>query len=688
MAKNLVIVESPAKAATIEKYLGGDYRVVASMGHVRDLPASKLGVAVDEGFAPTYVIPPKARKNLKLLKDSLKDKKTVYLATDLDREGEAIAWHISEALDLKKAGVAVERITFDEITKTAITEAIKHPRSLDVQLVDAQQARRVLDRLVGYTLSPLLWKKIYKGLSAGRVQSVALRLVVDRERERQAFKPVEYWSIKALLEAKGKTPSPITANLVGYAGKKIEKMTLENESQAQEITEGLRSAQYVVADIEKKPVKRRPQPPYTTSSLQQDAVNRLGMSSKRIMQLAQKLYEAGHITYMRTDSVALASAAVADLREYIGQAFGSDYLPAKPNTYVAKAKNAQEAHEAIRPTDPKKEASQVSDDAAAQKLYDLIRNRTLACQMKEAELEQTAVTINAGEGVFRANGQRVVFPGFLAATRPDDKDEILPLLEVGEILSFLDLLSEQHFTEPPARYSEATLIKALEEQGIGRPSTYAPTIGTLMERSYIRVEQRRLIPEEVGFLVTDLLVKHFPNIVDLSFTATMEEQLDRVAVGEMGYSKVLEDFWQPFHKQVEENADKIEKVKTEEETDIACPTCGSPMLIKHGRFGKFLACSKFPECKTTQPINVVEPTGLICPHCGKPMVEKRARRGIFYGCSGYPDCKVAVWKKEQMPKKIEELEKEGVAVPFKKEALAGAEAAIAAAVSTQVAEEM
>ncbi|MBU6389460.1 type I DNA topoisomerase [Patescibacteria group bacterium] len=666
MAKNLVIVESPAKAGTIEKYLGPEYQVMASMGHVRDLPASKLGVEVEKEFQPTYVIPPKARKTITSLKNALKDKESVYLATDLDREGEAIAWHISQALDLDQRSIRVARITFDEITKPAITAAITHPRSLNQQLVDAQQARRVLDRLVGYTLSPVLWKKIYKGLSAGRVQSVALRLIVDRERERQDFKPVEYWTLKALLAKQ--SGERFLATLTEYQKKKIEQQTIKTEAEVQKIIDGLGGADYRVQKVEKKPVKRHPYAPYTTSTLQQDGVNKLQISSKRLMQVAQKLYEAGLITYMRTDSVSLADTAVAAIREKIQADYGQTYLPAKPNYYRNKSKNAQEAHEAIRPTDPSRR--ELDGDAVTKKVYDLIWRRAVASQMQPAELEQTTATVAAKEAVFRASGQRIVFPGFLKVWGSDNKEEqLLLVLKEGEAVQLQELQSEQHFTEPPPRYTEASLIKTLEELGIGRPSTYAPTIDTLIQRRYVTVEQRRFTPEEAGYLVTDLLVQHFPEIVDQNFTADMEEKLDRVATGEARYGQILSNFWEPFSRQVEENTSKIEKVDTSQPTDQLCPACGAPMVIKMGRYGKFLACTRFPECKTTQPLIATEPTGLICPACGKPLVQKRARKGIFFGCSGYPACTVALWKKEQLPAKIEELAKEGAELPYRKESL-------------------
>ena len=664
MADNIVIVESPAKAGTIEKYLGKNYQVIASMGHIRDLPSSKLGVAVDDHFAPQYLIPIKARKTFKALKEAVKGKKIVYLATDLDREGEAIAWHIYQALELDKSGVEVKRITFDEITKPAILNAIEHPRSIDVQLVDAQQSRRVLDRLVGYTLSPVLWKKIYKGLSAGRVQSAALRLIVDRERERLAFQAVEYWSLQADLQ-NGNNPEIFSASLTQYQGKKVEQLDIKNEDQVLAIVKSVDGASYVVVKLDVKQTKRRPAAPYTTSTFQQDAVNKLGMSSKNAMRAAQKLYEAGHITYMRTDSVDLASSAVDEIRKYVGHAYGAEYVPSTPNKYTSK-KQAQEAHEAIRPTDISKKGADVTGDAQGEKVYDLIRRRTLACQMTDASLEQTAADIKANEAVFRATGQRILFPGFLAALHEDGKeDTLLPKLSEGDSLTLKELKPEQHFTEPPPRFSEATLIKTLEELGIGRPSTYAPTMDTLQARMYVRNEQRRFIPEEIGMIVTDLLKENFPDIVDLNFTASMEEKLDRVATGEETYEKLLTDFWAPFIKEVTEKSEKIERIDMTRESDVPCPTCGTLMIIKRGRFGEFLACPKYPECKTTLPLKITQPTGMVCPICGKPLNEKKAKRGVFFGCSGYPACTFALWKKEQLMPKIEELEKEGVALPFK-----------------------
>lgn len=669
-AKNLVIVESPAKAGTIEKYLGSDYQVMASMGHIRDLPASKIGVDTAANFAPAYVVPMKARKTLKNLKEAMKGKEKVLLATDLDREGEAIAWHISQALELEKLKIKFERITFDEITKGAILEAITKPREIDYNLVDAQQARRVLDRLVGYTLSPILWKKIYKGLSAGRVQSVALRLIVDRERERDAFKPVEYWSLIAEMLKKAQTEPLIKGNLVQYAGKKIEQLTLKTAQEVDSIVEALKSQEYIVKSVEKKATKRRPYAPYTTSTFQQDAVNKLGITAKNAMRAAQRLYESGYITYMRTDSVDLASVAVEAIRECVISNYGEKYLPAKPNFYKTGTKKAQEAHEAIRPTNPNMTENELKAEKIEQKVYGLIRRRAIASQMANAELEQTGVNISAGEAIFRVNGQVIVFPGFLAVWAGEQKDEnVLPEMKEGEVLNLQKLNKEQHFTEPPPRYSEATLIKSLEEEGIGRPSTYSPTIDTLMARNYVQLDQKRFVPEEAGYLVTDLLKEHFSEIIDLKFTADMEQKLDGVAEGTTTYVELLSNFWEPFSKKIEQEVGTIVKIDTSEETDEKCDKCGAPMLIKRGRFGKFLACSAFPECKNAKPLNKPEDTGLLCPICGKALVQKKAKRGIFFGCSGYPDCKFAIWKKEALITKIEELEKEGTLMPFKEKSI-------------------
>jgi DNA topoisomerase-1 len=670
MARNLVIVESPAKANTIEKYLGKDFQVLASMGHIRDLPASKLGVAVEEAFAPHYITPQKSKATLKKLKEALKGKEVVYLATDLDREGEAIAWHIAEALELSKLpNVTTHRITFDEITKDAITRAVAHPRTVDMQLVDAQQARRVLDRLVGYTLSPVLWKKLYRGLSAGRVQSVALRLVVDREAERDAFIVQHYWSIDAEFSAQGEV---FKAALIEWKGKKLEDKELTDEAVVAQMVQTFQQAPAVVADVTEKTVQRKPAAPYTTSSFQQDAVNKLGLTAKRAMRIAQTLYEAGHITYMRTDSVDLAAEAVEAIRTYIGTEFGAPYVPASAPRYTGKSARAQEAHEAIRPTNIAQHPSSVSEDPAVIKVYSLIRSRALASQMAPASLLQRAARINVAEGVFKATGQTVVFPGFLAAWQTRDEEDqntSLPALKKNDSVEVVSIQESAHATEPPPRYSEATLIKALEEHGIGRPSTYAPTIDTLVERRYVRIEQRRLVPESIGTVVTTMLKEHFANIVDAGFTADMEDKLDQVAEGKQQYADILGAFWEPFHAQVEEKIVSIPKVDLTEATSEICPTCGASMVIRQGRFGAFLACSKFPDCKTTAPLQQKAATGLLCPIDGKPLVQRRGKRGLFFGCSGYPDCTFAVWKREQFPTKVAELKEAGTELPFEREAL-------------------
>lgn len=662
--RTLVIVESPAKAGTIGKYLGTGYTVKASFGHVRDLPSSKLGVDPDNGFEPTYVIPPKSKKALTELKAQLKQADAVILATDLDREGEAISWHLAHALELEKKKIPYQRITFNEITKAAIQEALDHPRQINMPLVDAQQARRSLDRLVGYTLSPILWRKVATGLSAGRVQSVALRLIVDRERERDAFKPEPYWTVDALLETqRGDT---FTARLTHIAGKKLEQFTWKTP---EEVAQAMAKVQapYRIEALESKPTTRRPLAPYTTSTFQQDAVNRLGMSSKAAMRAAQELYEGGFITYLRTDSVELASEAITAIRAYARKTYGVASIPEKPNFYKAKA-SAQEAHEAIRPTDVSKEV--VPASPSAMKVYQLIRSRTLASQMAPAQLEQLAAVVSAGDGTLRATGQRVVVPGFLAVYGADDRDKLLPELHQGEEVVCKNLAEEYHETEPPPRYSEATLIKALEEHGIGRPSTYAATISTLIDRGYVTNEQRRLAPETYGIAVTDLLKQHFPDVVDLEFTARMEDELDKVATAELTYEGVLQKFWGPFNEHVKTETPNIAYVDFRKETDVSCPECGKPMMQKRGRFGLFLSCSNYPECKGTLPLTATKETGLICPISGKPLVERKAKRGTFLGSSAYPKVQFAIWKPQQLPAKIAELEKEGTEMPFKEQALA------------------
>lgn len=643
---NLVIVESPSKGKTIEQYLGKGYTVLASFGHVRDLPKSKIGIDTEHNYEPSYIVPTKAKKVLTELKNAAKKSDIIYLATDYDREGEAIAWHIVEALGMKRTDEKLKRITFHEITKDAIQEAVKKPRQLDMHLIDAQQARRVLDRLVGYKLSPFLWKKIYTGLSAGRVQSVAVRLIVDREREIQAFVPTEYWSIEGDFVAKQQS---FTGMLVKRNEEKIEKLSVKNKEEADTLVADLNGAAYTVGQIDKRTVARHPYGPFTTSTLQQTASHQLGYSAKRTMSIAQRLYEAGHITYMRTDSTNLSAQAVSAARGYIGKAFGDKYLPEKTRIYKTKAKGAQEAHEAIRPTHPEKSpaemAGQLTDEQA--KLYELIWKRLIASQMASASLEQITMTLTAkgkqDQYTFRANGQNILFDGFLRLWQEKLESKSLPELVTGDPVDLLKLRSEQHFTEPPARFNEASLIKTLEENGIGRPSTYAPTISTIVDRGYVQIENRQLIPQEVGFIVTDLLKEHFPDIVDVSFTATIEEDFDKVAEGEREWQKVIDAFYRPFETHLKEKEQTVEKQKTEEATDEVCDLCGKPMVIKLGRFGRFMACTGFPDCKNTKAI--LKSTGIACPKCqeGELAERKTRRRRTFWGCSRYPKCDFATW---------------------------------------------
>ncbi|OGY35417.1 MAG: DNA topoisomerase I [Candidatus Andersenbacteria bacterium RIFCSPHIGHO2_12_FULL_45_11b] len=642
---NLVIVESPAKAKTIQKYLGKGFVVKSSYGHVRDLPKSKIGVAVEKNFTPSYVIPDKAKERIKELKKYAAKADIIYFATDEDREGEAIAWHLYEVLAPKKE--KAKRITFHEITKTAIQHAIENPRELDINLVNAQQARRVLDRLVGYELSPLLWNKVRRGLSAGRVQSVAVRLIVQREQEIAAFKSDEYWTLEALLK---KDKQEFSSFLKSKKGKAIPKLGIKSKEEVSAMEKELSGATYTVSSITTKEKKRTPPAPFTTSTLQQAAFNQLGFSSKRTMMIAQQLYENGHITYMRTDSLNLAAEAVASASATIKKLFGDNYALAAPRVFSKKSKGAQEAHEAIRPTDP----SQTPDDLAAQfepsqqKLYRLIWQRMVASQMADAALNQTAIDITAGAYTFRANGMTVAFDGFVRALgeKAAFQESVLPKLAQGDTLDLTKLSPEQHFTQPPARYSEATLVKALEEHGIGRPSTYAPTIDVIQKRGYVeKNEEKRLAPTEIGTLVNSVLTEHFPNIVDIDFTANMEASLDDVASGDKKWQPVIKEFYDPFHKLIGAKNKELKKEDlTQEATEEKCPKCGSDVVIKLGRFGKFKACSNYPECKHTEPLGdekklEEEYSGKTCPDCGKPLVVKRGRFGAFLGCSGYPECK-------------------------------------------------
>jgi DNA topoisomerase-1 len=677
MAKELVIVESPAKAKTLGRILGSHYSIKASLGHVRDLPKSEIGVDVENGFSPKYVIPKEKRKVVKELKEAAQKTKTVYLASDPDREGEAIAWHLIEAVKLK--GVPTHRVIFHEITQEAIKEAFHHPREIDMHLVNAQQARRILDRLAGYKLSPLLWRKIRGRLSAGRVQSAALRMIAEREQEIQSFIPQEYWTIGAeLAKKKGESPS-FRAKFIGFADK-TSPLEIPTQQEAEGITEGLRSATYGVAKVNRRRVTRQPPPPFITSTLQQEAWRKLHFTARHTMAVAQQLYEGlsvgeegtvGLITYMRTDSTRVAEIALQETREFIKGKFGTEFLPLHPHRFTRKVKGAQEAHEAIRPTQIIREPNSIkpylTPDQA--KLYELIWRRMLSSQMAAALFNTTTVDIEAKEGkayLLRATGSVLQFSGF-TLLYSEDKDETevsegektpLPQLTQGEALLLLDLFPQQHFTQPPPRYNEASLVKAMEEKGIGRPSTYAPIISTLQERSYIQREDGKFYPLELGMVVNELLVEHFPDIVNISFTAQMEEKMDEIAEGKLSWAGVVQDFYTPFEEMLNRaNANIVKLKEADKPTDEVCPQCGKPMLIRRGRYGKFLACSGYPKCKTTKPLSAEEetlpraerqeaepkpadqPPDETCPHCGKPMVIRKGRYGKFLACSGYPECK-------------------------------------------------
>jgi DNA topoisomerase-1 len=665
MSKSLVIVESPTKAKTISRFLDGEYKVEASFGHVRDLPTSKMSIDIEHDFTPSYVIPPKAKKRVTELKKLAKDAAEVILATDEDREGEAIAWHLIQALGLKDQGSkikdqrSIKRIAFHEITKSAIQEALEHPRELDNNLVDAQQARRVLDRLVGYELSPFLWKKVKRGLSAGRVQSVALRLIVERERDIQKFKPQEYWSIETTFNKDGQ----FIGRLSKIDGKALDKLGLKNEEQAHKIVADLANREALVTEVVKKEVKRSPAAPFTTSTLQQEAARKLGFSAKQTMMYAQQLYEGveigqdsstGLISYMRTDSVNLSDFALQSAHDAISQKFGKEYLLDSPRKYASKQKNAQEAHEAIRPTDLVRDPESIKEylDKNQYRLYDLIWKRTIATQMPEAIFDATAVDIDiAGQTkkyVFRANGQTIKFDGFMKVYLEGTDDEevveegLLPELAKGDKPQVIKTIPSQHFTQPPPRFGDASLIKALEELGIGRPSTYAPTISTIQEREYVNKIDKKFHPTDIGFIVNDILVEHFPKIVDFQFTARMEENLDEIADGKKKWVPVIREFYGPFHENLKAKEKEVEKHV--EILDEKCPLSGHPLQIKFGRFGKFVACSNYPECKYTRPMPeeqkiIDENSGEVCDKCGKPMVVKFGRFGSFLGCSGYPECK-------------------------------------------------
>lgn len=667
--KKLVIVESPTKARTISRFLGRGFIIESSFGHIRDLPASKLGIDVENNFEPKYVIPKKARPQVKKLKDLAKTASDIVLATDEDREGEAIAWHLVQALGLnevkstkskvKNAAKGIERIVFHEITKNAIEEALQHPRTIDMHLVDAQQARRVLDRLVGYKLSPFLWKKVAKGLSAGRVQSVAVRLIVEREREIKNFKPDEYWTVTAHFDPPASGQPPFEARLYKQNGEIVPKLGIKTKESSEEIVKQLESAAYTVAAVEKKAVERHPYPPFTTSTLQQEASRRFGYAAGQTMRLAQQLYEGidigtsgpvGLITYMRTDSLNLSREATDKAKEVLISKLGDSYALPAPRVFKTKSKGAQEAHEAIRPTDPARTPDDVKAhlDGRQFKIYQLIWQRFLASQMPSAIFDSTSADISAGSKfIFRANGSVLKFDGFLKVYPTKTEDAVLPELTQGAELKLDKLVPEQHFTEPPARYSEASLIKTLEKYGIGRPSTYAPTLATIQARGYVaKNEQKRFEPSEMGTIVNDVLVENFKEIVDIQFTAKMEEDLDKVADGDADWVSTIRDFYDPFSKNLESKYESVVKKDLTEETNEICEKCGKPLVIKHGRFGKFMACSGFPDCRNTKRLPSAA-LGITCPQCKEGEIIKRpTKRGkIFYGCSKYPECTFALWDK-------------------------------------------
>jgi len=676
--RNLVIVESPSKAKTINKYLGKDYLVEASMGHVRDLPRSRMGIDIENDFQPRYIVPVKAKKTVSNLKKIAKGKEAIYLAPDPDREGEAISWHLANIFGAMAS--KVKRVVFNEITPQAVREAFKHPRDIDVKLVDAQQARRVMDRIVGYNLSPLLWEKVGSGLSAGRVQSVALRMIVEREKEIRAFTAQEYWSIQAVLSSQREevNKEKFLAKLEKIKGEKFE---VAAAAQAQSLKEILEKESFSVSEIEQKERRRKATPPFTTSKLQQEAYTKLGFTAAKTMQVAQKLYEGmdlgskegsvGLITYMRTDSVNISTSALEEVRKFISVEYGPAYLPESPNVYKSK-KGAQEAHEAIRPTSVSRTPEEMKDHLEKDefKLYELIWRKFVASQMTESVDQVTTVIIMAGKDYqFRAAGTQNLFPGFLLAydlveaakskkkkkpeeeeTEDEEENLKLPILVKGEALTQHEIRSQQHFTKPPARFNDASLVKIMEEKGIGRPSTYAPTIYTILSRWYVERKGGALTPTELGETVVDLLVKHFPKILDYEFTAGMEEELDKVEEGSLGWTQAVRDFYTPFSAYLEEAKKEMPNVKEAAvETEYKCDICGKPMVIRRGRFGRFMACAGFPECKYTKSI----PTGFRCPNegCHGDIVQRRSKKGRrFYGCSNYPNCKYIT---NQLPQKPE-----------------------------------
>lgn len=651
---NLVIVESPAKARTIGRYLGKGYSVVSSFGHVRDLPKKETGVDTANNFQPTYVVPQKAKPIVAQLKKASGKADTIYFATDEDREGEAIAWHLKELLSPPPE--KVKRIAFAEITERAIKTALENPRTIDLRLVNAQQARRILDRLVGYELSPFLWKKVRPGLSAGRVQSVAVRLIAERERAIEKFTPEEFWTIEADLEAES---GRFTARLRAKDGTVLEKLAIRTKEEAEAIALEAKTGPFLVTKIDEKVMHRSPAPPFTTSTLQQAASNQRGFSASRTMRIAQRLYEGvdlgeegptALITYMRTDSVNLAAEAVDELRAVIMESFGPDCLPEAVRRYTTKSKGAQEAHEAIRPTDPRRTPDRVKGYLRADEahLYELIWQQALASQMADAAFRAMTVDIQSNRYGFRATGSRIEFPGYLKVVGTHSiKETLLPPIRNGETLTLEKLRSLQHATQPPPRYSEATLVRALEEHGIGRPSTYAPTIETIQERSYVtKGPDRRFRPTDTGTAVNDILVEHFPNIVDIEFTARMESDLDGIARGESEMVPVLKAFYEPFHVNLDQKTATLTKRDlTTKATNLTCPQCGKPLLERLGKRGRFLGCTGYPACTYTAPLSEEEKeatelaNGKTCPDCGSPLAVKRSRFGVFLGCSKYPNCK-------------------------------------------------
>ncbi len=643
--KSLIIVESPTKARTLSQFLGGDYQIEATMGHVRDLPKKKLAIDTDHDFKPDYIVVPDKEEIVNKLKQEKQQADNVILATDPDREGEAIAYHVAYLLS---DGQPLKRIVFHEITENAVKEALASPREIDMKLVDAQQARRILDRLVGYKLSPLLWRKVRRGLSAGRVQSVAVRIIVEREREIEAFKAEEYWTIQAELSPKVlEAGRSFLANLVSKNEQKIE---IKNQDEANQLVQELGNLSYKVKEVRIEETHKSPYPPFTTSTMQQTASILFGWTSKRTMQVAQGLYEQGLITYHRTDSVNLSEQAIGSVRDFVEKQYGKNYLPEAPRIYKTKSKVAQEAHEAIRPTDVNRKPDEIPQDGKrdGKKLYELIWKRFVACQTAEAVYEDTKVDIEAGNFLFRATGSKLKFDGWKRVSGDDREEEnVFPPLSTGDLLELVRLLPTQHFTEPPARFNEASLIKALEEKGIGRPSTYAPIISTIQERQYVEKTDRKFSPTILGKTVNDFLVENFPEIVDVDFTAKMEDNLDSIANGESKWVPVISEFYEPFSKTLDKTKD-VERVKIPvEQTDEICDECGAPLVIRIGRFGKFLACSRFPDCKFTKTL--VNKTEFKCPKCGGDVIIKKTKRGkTFYGCSNYPNCTFAAWKKEDI----------------------------------------